>query len=182
MLRFGTRFKKNKLENALILDRVFKKGERKLIYVIFFILVIPISVLLHEIGHGIGVITTSNSHVHIYLGEQSKNNQESFKIGRIHFHIQWSYIGFVYWDKVLNKRQKAFALAGGPCMSLLLAFVFGFIARMFDGELQTLFGWTATFNFIQFIVTIIPVTYPPWMGGYKGLQSDGLQLIKELKS
>jgi len=112
---------------------------------------------------------------------KNKNNKENFSIGRIHFHIQWSYIGFVYWDKDLSKRQKAFALAGGPFMSLLLALIFGIITLVFDGELQTLFGWTTTFNFIQFIVTIIPVTYPRWMGGYNGLQSDGLQLIKVLK-
>ena len=66
-------------------------------------------------------------------------------------------------------------------MSLLLALIFGIITPVFDGELQTLFGWITTFNFIQFIVTIIPVTYPRWMGGYNGLPSDGLQLIKVLK-
>ena len=112
---------------------------------------------------------------------KNKNNKENFSIGRIHFHIQWSYIGFVYWDKDLSKRQKAVALAGGPFMSLLLALIFGIITLVYDGELQTFFGWITTFNFIQFIVTIIPVTYPRWMGGYNGLQSDGLQLIRVLK-
>src|SRR5699024_2610108 len=152
-----------------------------LVCAIFFILVIPICVLLHEIGHAIGVITTSNSHVHIYLGMKNKNNKENFSIGRIHFHIQCAYIGFVYLDKVLSKRQQAFALASGPFMSLLLAHIIGFITPVFDGELQSLFGLITTFNFIQFIVTIIPVTYPRWMGGYNGLPSDGLQLIKVLK-
>ncbi|HLR43223.1 MAG TPA: hypothetical protein VK067_08310 [Pseudogracilibacillus sp.] len=152
-----------------------------MLYVFFFIFVIPICVLLHEVGHGIGLSTSSNAHVHIYLGLKSKSNKENFQIGRMHFHLQWSYIGFVSWDKMLSKREKAFALAGGLIMSLILALLCGIIALVFNGKLQTLFGWTSTFNFIQFLVTIIPIRYPQWMGGYSGLSSDGLQLLKILK-
>ena len=153
-----------------------------LVYVIFFLLVIPICTLLHEIGHGIGVVTTSSSHVHIYLGMKNKNNKENFNLGRMHFHIQWSYIGFAYWSKDLNKRQKAFALAGGPIMSLLLTVVFGYLSFFeYEVMLRQLFGWTAIYNVIQFFVTIIPIKYPRWMGAYHGFPSDGLQLIQVLK-
>jgi len=138
---------------------------------------------MHEIGHGIGVVTTSSSHVHIYLGMNGKNNKESFNLRRLHFHIQWSFIGFAYWEGNLSKRQRAFALDGGPKMSLLLALLFGITALILsNSELRALLGWTATFNFIQFFVTIIPVTYPRWMGGYSGFPSDGLQLLKLLRN
>lgn len=153
-----------------------------MVYIFFFILVVPICILLHEIGHGIGAITTSSAHVHIYLGMKTKSNKENFNLGRMHFHIQWSFIGFAYWGEGLSRRQKAIALAGGPIMSLLLAILFGIIALLLSpSDLRALSGWTAIFNLIQFIVTTIPVTYPRWMGGYNGLPSDGLQLIQVLK-
>ncbi|WP_246202560.1 hypothetical protein [Virgibacillus doumboii] len=67
-------------------------------------------------------------------------------------------------------------------MSLLLALLFGVIALIVSqSELRSLLGWTATFNFIQFFATMIPVKYPRWMGGYNGLPSDGLQLLQVLK-
>lgn len=78
--------------------------------------------LLHEVGHGIDVIVTSNSHVHIYLSMKGEDNKENFNFGRLHFHIRWSYIEDVYWDTELDKRLKVIALAGGSLMSLLLAF------------------------------------------------------------
>ncbi len=100
----------------------------------------------------------------------------------MHFHIQWSYVGFVYWDEQLNIRQNAAAIVGGPLMSLLLALLFGLMTYIIpQNELRTLFGWTATFNCIQFVITIIPITYPRWMGRYSGLPSDGLQLRQILK-
>src|SRR5699024_5124578 len=84
----------------------------------------PTCLLFHEIGHGIGVIATSKSRVHIYLGMRDKNNKENFRLGRLHFHIQWSFTGFTYWEEGLGKRQSAIALVGGPLMSLVLAILF----------------------------------------------------------
>ncbi len=149
-------------------------------FIFFFIIVVPIYLLLHEIGHGIGAVVTSKSDVHIFLGLANKHNKENFRIGRFRFHIRWAYIGFVYWDKSLDKRQSMYALAGGPVMSLLLAFLFGFLS-FYVVEFRQFFGWSATYNLIQFIVTIIPVKYPQWMGAYGGLSSDGLQLVQTLR-
>ncbi len=146
-------------------------------------MVIPICVLLHEIGHSIGVVSTSNFHARVYLGKRNKENRENFKFGRIHFHLYWSYVGFVSWEGDLNKKQRAAALAGGPIMSLLLVFLFGMIAMYVpQGNLRSFFWGTTLFNLIQFIGTIIPVTYPRWMGIYHCHPSDGLLLLRLLKS
>lgn len=154
-----------------------------LLFLLFYIFVFPTSVLLHEIGHGVGVISTSKFHAHVYLGNRNKENKENFKIGRLHFHIYWSYEGFVDWEDKLNLCQRAFALAGGPIMSLLLVFLFGIIAMLIpQGDLHSFFVGTTIVYLFQFIATIIPITYPRWMGAFNGLPSDGLQLLRLLKS
>lgn len=154
-----------------------------ILFLLFYILVIPICVLLHELGHGIGVISTSKSHAFIYLGNRGNENKENFRIKRLHFHIKWSYVGFAHWEENLNKRQTAVALAGGPMMSLLLVFLFGLIVILVpQGDVRSIFWGATIFCFIQFIVTIIPITYPRWWGGYSGHPSDGLQLLRLLKS
>ncbi|MFS0671738.1 hypothetical protein AB1K81_00925 [Ornithinibacillus sp. 179-J 7C1 HS] len=145
-------------------------------------MVVPIFVLLHEIGHGIGALSTSKADIHIYLGPFSEDNIENFKFGRFHFHIQWSFVGYAYWGESLDKHQRVVALAGGPLMSLFLAFIFGLITSLdIQSEIRQLFSWSATYNLIQFIVTIIPIRYPGWMAAYNGMPSDGLQLIQLLR-
>lgn len=37
-------------------------------------------------------------------------------------------------------------------------------------------------NLFQFIFTIIPVTYPKWMGAYSGMKSDGYRILSILKN
>ncbi|MCM3711930.1 hypothetical protein [Sporosarcina luteola] len=154
-----------------------------LLIIIFYIIIAPTCVLLHEIGHGLGAVFASKNHVHIYLGSKSEKNKEIFRLGRLHFHIIWSYIGFAYWEGELSKRQRAIALIGGPLMSLLLALLFGLLTLLGPrGDMQTLFWWITLVNFFQFAVTIIPMKYPRWMWGYSGHPSDGLQLLRLLKN
>lgn len=170
------------MENSLLRLKQRMEVEELLLFLIFFIVVAPTCTLLHEVGHGLGAISTSKSNVHIYLGKRTKDNKENFKLGRLHFHIQWSFAGFAHWGKGLDKRQRAVALAGGPIMSLLLVLLFWLFASLVSqSELRQLINWTVTYNLIQFIITIIPITYPRWMGGYNGLPSDGLQLLRLLR-
>lgn len=154
-----------------------------LIFFTFYILLIPFYILLHEVGHGLGVVLSSNSDVHIYLGPRNEKNKENFTIGKFHFHLLWSYIGFVDWEARLNNRQRAAALAGGPVMSLLLTLLFAWLTYINShSELHQLFFGSMIFNLTLFIATIIPVKYPRWMGGYSGHRSDGLQLLRIIKS
>lgn len=153
-----------------------------LLLLFFYILVIPFCILLHEVGHGLGAVLSSKSHARIYLGAKSERNKEDFRLGRLHFHIIWSYVGFAYFDSNLTKRQKALALAGGPFVSLILAVLFGWLTFVTSHSyIQSLFWWATLFNSLQFIATMVPIKYPRWMGGYGGYQSDGLQLLRLIK-
>src|SRR5699024_2367325 len=169
------------VNNNLNFER-WKGGEGLILSLILFFFVGPTCLLFHEIGHGLGVIATSKSRVHIYLGMRAKNNKENIRLGRLHFHIQSSFTGFTYWKEGLGKRQSAIALVGGPLMSLVLAILFTSLSLLVSqGVVQQFASWTAIFTFIQFLGTIIPLTYPGWMGGYSGFPSDGLQLIRIVK-
>src|SRR5699024_11092159 len=154
-------------------------GEGLILSLILFFFVGPTCLLFHEIGHGLGVIATSKSRVHIYLGMRDKNNKENFRLGRLHFHIQWSFTGFTYLEEGLGKLQIAIALVGCPFMLLLLAIFFMSLSLLVSYVVVYLFAsWSYIFTFIQFLVSIVPLTYPCWMGGYSCFPSDGLQLIR----
>lgn len=155
-----------------------KEEEKPLFYIIFYIIVIPLSFLLHEIGHGIGVVLTSKSQAHIYLGSKNEQNKINFRLGRFCFHLQLAYMGFCGWEDGLNKRQKFFSLISGPLTTLLLMVMFLFLRdHVGDGDVRTLFVKAAEFNLILFLSTIIPFRYPCWMGTMAGYPTDGLQLI-----
>ncbi len=145
-------------------------------------MIIPLSVLLHEVGHGIGVVSSSKSHARIYLGNWDEKNKQNFRLGRLHFHIHWSYYGYCSWDNALSKRQKISALTGGPLMSLLLTCIFSLIVQEVpQGNLRSVINGIIFFNLANFLVTAIPITYPRWFGPLGGHPSDGLQLLRLLK-
>ncbi|WP_257009712.1 hypothetical protein [Evansella halocellulosilytica] len=158
-------------------------GILMLTFLIFYTLLLPMCVLLHEVGHGIGVVLSSKSHARIYLGDWDKENKHNFSIGRLHFYIRWSFVGFCAWDDRFEKQQRIAALAGGPIMSLLLVCLFGLLMAIApQGDIRFALTGVTIFNLIQFFVTAIPMTYPHWMGAYKGHPSDGLQLLRLLRS
>lgn len=153
-----------------------------LLFLFCYVFVVPICILMHEIGHGLGVVSFSKYNPHIYLGRRNKDNKENFRIGRLHFHIHWSYIGFAEWKGDLSKRQSIAALAGGPLMSLLLVMLTATIAVSVPfSDISRFFWLVSQFNMVLFLVTIIPITYPRWMGAYSGHPSDGLQLLRLLR-
>src|SRR5699024_7801635 len=110
------------------------------------------------------------------------NKKENFRLGMLHFHIKWGFVGFAHWGKGLNKWKSAVAIAGGPIMSLLLVILIELLAWFINQEeLGQLFSLSKVVCFSQFIITTIPVTYPRWMGGLGGFASDGLQLLQVLR-
>lgn len=150
---------------------------------LLYIVIFPICLLLHEVGHGIGVVLSSKSHAWIYLGNLDEDRKSNFSIGKLHFHIHWAYFGFCSWDDSLNKRQKIFALAGGPVMSLLLACLFIlFMKVIYHTDFRPIINGIIIFNIAAFFTAALPIRYPRWFGPLSGHPSDGLQLLHLLKS
>src|SRR5690625_4804617 len=74
------------------------RGERMFIfYLTFFIIVVPICIILHEVCHGIGCVVSSKTNVHIYLGPASQDNKQTFRIGKFHFQLFGPMLVLLIW-------------------------------------------------------------------------------------
>lgn len=140
-------------------------------------------VLLHELGHAIGVIAFSKSYARIFIGKVSSQNKENFKIGRLHFHLNWSYSGFCSWDRENTKNQKILALVGGPLFSLLATILFGLLmGGVPPGIMHDVFQAMMIVNMVIFLTSAIPFTYPKWWDPQLGgSPTDGLKIWKIVK-
>ncbi|MFE3574417.1 hypothetical protein [Lysinibacillus sp. NPDC059133] len=154
-------------------------------FILFYVVGIPLSVLLHEIGHALGVILFSKEKVYIYLGTSDSTNKENFRIGRMHFHLGWAYYGYCRLVKecALTRVQTIALLLGGPVMSLCLAVLTIIAVNMFTNDaLQNFLNGCFYVNGALFLLTAIPIIYPKWLKPYAGLPSDGYQIIRVLKN
>ena len=150
-----------------------------MIQLVFFPLVIPVTLLLHEVGHGIGVVLTSKSNPHIYLGSSGEDNREDFQVGRFHFHLQWAYFGCCKWDGGMDKLQRFLCLLSGPLMNLFLMGITVLLLHLeFEGWPRTLLAGVADLNLVMLVINLIPFKLPKKIGSF---QSDGLQLLRLLK-
>ncbi|WP_100333958.1 hypothetical protein [Bacillus alkalisoli] len=81
----------------------------------------------------------------------------------------------------LSKSKKVLFFLFGALASLLLSII-AFVSLSSIGHpiLREVIVYTANFNFIMFLLTIIPIKYPKWYL-YAGRKSDGLQIVECLK-
>lgn len=144
---------------------------------------LPFTTLIHEIGHALGLVSsTKYGEARIYIGDFSKSNKESFKIGRIHFHITLGRGGLCRYEKNndMTKLQSAITTIGGPLISALFTFVLYLLLHQPINKYYLITGmfWL---NFIQFVVTVIPIIYPKWWRPYGGYPSDGYKVLNILR-
>lgn len=153
-------------------------------FFLIYLIGIPFSVLLHEVGHALGVIIFSKEKSYVYLGSNNDMNKENFRIGRMHFHIHWAYFGFcaVKNRASFSRFQSVMFSAGGPLVSLVL-FVASYLvmAEVTHSEIKNFLNGIVYFNLFMFICTSIPVKYPIWYKPYAGLPSDGYRIFTLLK-
>ncbi|MGM0898620.1 MAG: hypothetical protein ACQEV0_12010 [Bacillota bacterium] len=154
-------------------------------FLLIFLLAIPLSVLLHEVGHALGVVLSTKKDAYVYLGPANENNNENFRIGRIHFHIIWAHSGFCFVknENELSRFSNIMFSAGGPVVSLLLViFSYLVITDSTHFGLKNFFTGTLFVNLSMFIFTSIPITYPSWMKPYAGGYSDGYHILKSIRT
>lgn len=152
--------------------------------ILFWVFVVPLTTLVHEIGHGIGVVLSTKKRALVILGPADSSNQKTFSIGRMDFHIKWAYFGFcsVGDDQRLTAFQRIVIAAGGPIVSLLVALVsFIFLFLDLHHEIKNLLTAIVIFNLWQFICTAIPIVYPSWWRPYSGMPADGHRVVKAWK-
>lgn len=159
-------------------------GGENYMNLLLIVIVVPISLMLHEIGHGIGTALTSKTHhVHIYLGDVGDNNKENFQVGRFHFHLQWAFNGRCRWGGGLNKQQAFFSLLGGPILTALIMILCVFLLKLdIEGWLRIILIAFAEINLYILIFTLVPNQLPRRLGPNWSFPSDGLQIVRLLRN
>jgi hypothetical protein len=146
-----------------------------------------ITVIIHETGHALGLISSTKRGIgEVYLGDFHETNKETFRLGRIRYHIKWGFAGMCYSKTPYNmtKFQKIATSAGGPFVSLLTAGIFLILFQYDFSNSVVRYFLIGMFwmNLLQFICTVIPVVYPKWMGAYSGMASDGYRIFTAIRN
>ncbi len=156
---------------------------------LFWLLIIPLITLLHELGHAAAALLLSDEPVTVVLGDYRQRETSPRKLdaqaGRLRYVLQplSSFTGFYIWshDNTSHRNQILVNLAG-PVVLLLLALLLWYLDTSLTIEaLSPLLYWSGIMVFWQFILTILPIRYPRWMGAYSGYASDGLRVYRLLR-
>ncbi|WP_375105362.1 site-2 protease family protein [Paenibacillus sp. RS8] len=146
----------------------------------FYILVVPLSVFLHEMGHALAALVLTKRTVLIYMGANKRRQKATLILGRLQFYFTWGFMGSVATkedEKQLSKYQNIGISIGGPLVSLFLVIVM--IVLYFSIQMRPFFDnivfAAGVFNLINLCVTLIPTIYST--GPYAGLPSDGYQIL-----
>lgn len=152
--------------------------------IFMWIIIIQLTTIIHELGHGIPALFFSKDKVIMYLGI-TKTTVRTYNLGNFQVVLRGfhPFTGFVTWNNTKIKGvQELITVIGGPLISLLIAvglFVIG--SNLKVRRLSEVVDLAAYYNFYQFILTVVPMRYPKWWGNYGGYSSDGYKAVKLLK-
>ena len=145
-----------------------------------------LSTLWHEVGHAVGyMLATHDGHWHIRVGWGKRLlNTKALTVNLLVFD------GFFTPSekKIDTKAKLITTLLGGPVFSLLLtaglsALRFGgmsFHSDFFaDGAVEFFLNSALWINLVILVLSVAPVHY--FHGEIKGLETDGLQVIRAVK-
>ncbi|CAK4074644.1 hypothetical protein VDT1_3519 [Vibrio sp. 16] len=145
-------------------------------------IIAPLLTLIHELGHAIPQLFWVK-HVTISLGTPRRGF--TIPMGRLTIITSATpfHRGFCQISSTLSLQQRAFVLLGGPLVSWGCYFLFSVGQNVSTPPFATYcLNFSATFSFLQALMTTIPWRYPKRLVGYSGQASDGLQLLKLLRS
>lgn len=150
------------------------------ILIIIFIIV-PICTLLHEFGHAIPLLLFTKNEVTVTLGKKPALIQFSTQRLKMNFHILYSSGGRVDSNGVVtDKRIRFLIYAGGPIVSLFIAFFSFMIIFNYSLDYITfiLVRGAGIYASLQVIITSIPMHYPNWFGeNFAKMPSDGMNIL-----
>ncbi|MGL6262281.1 hypothetical protein [Vibrio sp. WXL210] len=145
-----------------------------------FLLVMPLAVLFHELGHVTPQLIAGHS-AEIRLG--SGSDLKEFRAGKLKISIAplSMNIGFASIKRDVSKNLQIASLLMGPIVSLVLCATLYMISRH---ELPYLVHYLVNFGLyfalFQFLFTSVPIYYPSFFGAYEGMPSDGRQVLELL--
>lgn len=143
----------------------------------------PIGAFLHELGHALPILMLSDNDVEIVIGKvnvDKKIYSQQFNRMRLTLGSYAPFVGFCKSSKRFSRNVRLLALICGPVSSLLMFLVIVILTRYSDNiTVNNVLNVLANFFLIQFLITAIPMRYN--FSAYKGMDSDGMQVLKLLK-
>ena len=148
--------------------------------IIFYLIVVPVSVFLHELGHALAAIGLTRKTVLMYVGSDQPGPKPTLVLGRLQLCLSWGLTGSVATaddDEPLSKVQRIGIPLGGPLVSLLLvmAMLVIYLCVPMQPLFENLVFASGVFNLINLCVTLTPVVYSA--GPYAGRPSDGYRVL-----
>jgi hypothetical protein len=144
------------------------------------VLIIQLATFFHELGHAIPAVLFSNDKVKMVLG--NKRTNKSLKINKLSISIRSfePFTGFVCYNaKNIKKEQIMIICIGGPITSLLIGIISFILSNLISSEMGSeLFIFSSIYNVFLFLISIIPITYPNWIGKLGGHLSDGYKAMR----
>ncbi|RLJ87018.1 site-2 protease family protein [Planococcus citreus] len=153
--------------------------------IIIVLLIVSCSLFIHEMGHAVATVTVSkNSKAEVFMGSSSKANKLRLSFGRITCYLTIAISGYCEYSipkeyPVFTYKQKFFFYLSGPIASLLCSVALFIASHFVSGVAGNIIMNSAGVNFLLFITSLIPWTYPRFLGGGP---SDGLQILNLVKA
>ena len=147
-----------------------------------------LSTLLHEIGHALGyMIASGNRRWHIRIGwGKCLIRAKALTVNLLPLDGLFTPLG----EKPLEtKTKKITTLAGGPAVSLLIVAALALLkfrgipphtGFFTPGAVESFVSIALSCNLFLLIQTVLPIRY--FYGKIKGMESDGLQIVRIIKS
>lgn len=156
-----------------------------LLNIILFIVIGQLSTISHEFGHAIPALIFTRDNVKIVLG-RDKVKTKIISIKRLNIELRGFSppTGFAYWNSnKVKKSQEMIVYLGGPMVSLIIGIILILLSRITKYYLvNQIIKFSASYHFIQFIITFVPMVYPKWWGDYGGHTSDGQRIVNLFKN
>lgn len=157
-----------------------------IIYLLVYIIFMPVLSFIHELGHAIPALIFTKDEVSINMGNY--NLIKKIKLSRLIINI-YGYksimdVCFAYanWRPIENKIKSIIMILCGPIVSLCTSIVLYItldIIQLSYLMIKILNGMLL-FSIGQFLVTALPMKYSD-NSPYKGATSDGYKIVQWLK-
>jgi hypothetical protein len=153
----------------------------------FWFVAAPAVTFLHELGHGVSATLVTAGRTTIVQGADPPLLR--FCLGRLNFRLRpivgprHAFFGYVDYDDADVSRLRSIAItAAGPAASLLVGGALLAVALPADGFGARLAWIGATAAAYQFVMSAVPMRYGRFAGLYAGWNSDGLSIVRLLRS
>ena len=157
-----------------------------IVYLLVYIIFMPILTLLHELGHAIPALIFTKEKVTVNIGNSNLNkkiklNRLVIKLNGYKSLVDVSY-GYVNWTLLDNNKIKSvFMILGGPLTTLIVSILLYIYLINVSLPYVLMVSLNALFLFsaFQFLLTILPIKY--FYNPYVGHTSDGYKILQHLK-